>query len=262
MRSNILRQRLQQGAPTLGTHIHTTWPSMVEAIGHTGHYDYVEFVAEYAPFDLHDLDNLGRAGDLYDLSMMIKVDAEHRAYVAQRAVGSGFHSVLFADVRSAEDAAECVRCVRADHPDEGGTYGVATRRFTYMGYGGSKAYVEALRDVVVVVMIEKQSAVDQLEEILDVDGVDMIQWGSADYSMNIGRPGERTIPEVLEAQEFIFRKALEKGVPPRVELNALDGSQQPFLDMGVRHFCIGTDVTILHSWWDDNGAQLRNELKG
>ena len=31
----------------------------------------------------------------------------------------------------------------------------------------------------------------------------MIQWGSADYSMNIGRPGERTIPEVLEAQEFI-----------------------------------------------------------
>ena len=130
---------------------------MVEAIGHTGHYDYVEFVAEYAPFDLHDLDNLGRAGDLYDLSMMIKVDAEHRAYVAQRAVGSGFHSVLFADVRSAEDAAECVRCVRADHPDEGGTYGVATRRFTYMGYGGSKAYVEALRDVVVVVMIEKQS---------------------------------------------------------------------------------------------------------
>jgi 2-keto-3-deoxy-L-rhamnonate aldolase RhmA len=241
MRPNILRQRLQQGAPTLGTHIHTTWPSMVEAIGHTGHYDYVEFVAEYAPFDLHD--------------------AEHRAYVAQRAVGSGFHSVLFADVRSAEDAAECVRCVRADHPDEGGTYGVATRRFTYMGYGGSKAYVEALRDVVVVVMIEKQSAVDQLEEILDVDGVDMIQWGSADYSMNIGRPGERTIPEVLEAQEFIFRKALEKGVPPRVELNALDGSQQPFLDMGVRHFCIGTDVTILHSWWDDNGAQLRNELK-
>ena len=63
--------------------------------------------------------------------MMIKVDAEHRAYVAQRAVGSNFHSVLFADVRSAEDAAEYrVRCVRADHPDEGGTYGVATRRFT------------------------------------------------------------------------------------------------------------------------------------
>ena len=176
--------------------------------------------------------------------MMIKVDAEHRAYVAQRAVGSGFHSVLFADVRSAEEAAECVRWVRADHPDEGGTYGVGMRRFTFMGYGGTPDYVQALRDIVVVIMIEKQSAVDQLEEILAVDGVDMIQWGSADYSMNIGRPGERTIPEVLEVQEFIFRKSLEKRVPPRVELNALDGSQQPFLDMGVRHFCIGWDRFI------------------
>ncbi len=262
MRPNILRQKLQQGAPTLGTHVQSIWPSLIEAIGHTGHYDYVEFIAEYAPFDLHDLDNLGRAGDLYNLSMMIKVDAEHRAYVAQRAVGSGFHSVLFADVRSAEDAAECVRCVRADHPDEGGTYGVGMRRFTFMGYGGTPDYVQALRDIVVVVMIEKQSAVDQLEDILAVDGVDMIQWGAADYAMNIGKPGERTATEVLQAQEYVFRKALEAGVQPRAELRFLDGSQQPFLDMGVRHFCIGTDVTILHTWWDDNGAQLRAELQG
>jgi len=79
MRPNFLRQKLNNGEPTLGTHIHSTWPSIVEAIGHTGHYDYVEFVAEYGPFDLHDLDNLGRAGDLYDMSMMIKVDSEHRA---------------------------------------------------------------------------------------------------------------------------------------------------------------------------------------
>ena len=76
--------------------------------------------------------------------------------------------------------------------------------------------------------------------------------------MNIGRPGERTIPEVLRPRNSYFAALVRAAA---VELNALDGSQQPFLDMGVRHFCIGTDVTILHSWWDDNGAQLRNELK-
>ncbi|MEE3234994.1 MAG: aldolase/citrate lyase family protein [Candidatus Latescibacterota bacterium] len=259
MRPNFLRQKLNNGEPTLGTHIHSTWPSIVEAIGHTGHYDYVEFVAEYGPFDLHDLDNLGRAGDLYNMSMMIKVDSEHRAYVAQRAVGSGFHSVLFADVRSAEDVTECVRCVRADHPKEKGTYGVATRRFTYMGYGGSQAYVDALHDIVIVVMIEKESAVNQLEEILSVEGVDMIQWGSADYSMNIGRAGERTAPEVIEAQDYIFNKAKEMNIPARVELNSI-ADRQEHLDKGIRHFCIGTDVTILHQWWKENGARLRADL--
>ena len=57
-RQNILRQRLNDGEPTLSTHIHSVWPAEVEALGHTGIYDYVEFVAEYGPSDLHDLDNL------------------------------------------------------------------------------------------------------------------------------------------------------------------------------------------------------------
>src|SRR5678816_722731 len=92
MRPNKLRELLKANKPTLSTHIHTTWPSVVEAIGHTGLYDYVEFVGEYGPFDLHDLDNLARAGDIYDMSMQLKVDQEPRGFLAQRAIGSGFHS--------------------------------------------------------------------------------------------------------------------------------------------------------------------------
>ena len=67
MRPNKLRELLKSSKPTLSTHIHTTWPSVVEALGHTGLYDYVEFVGEYGPFDLHDLDNLARAGSSVDL---------------------------------------------------------------------------------------------------------------------------------------------------------------------------------------------------
>ena len=43
-------------------------------------------------------------------------------------------------------------------------------------------------------MIEKASAVEQLDEILAVPGVDMVQWGPADYSMSIGRSGEWNHP--------------------------------------------------------------------
>ena len=42
-----------------------------------------------------------------------------------------------------------MRIVRPETPEDKGTYGVATRRFTYMGYGGGKAYVQALREIVV-----------------------------------------------------------------------------------------------------------------
>ena len=46
VKPNILRQKLESGEPTLSTHIHSVWPSVIEALGHTGLYDYVEIVAE------------------------------------------------------------------------------------------------------------------------------------------------------------------------------------------------------------------------
>ena len=111
MRRNKLRELLKAGKPTLGTHLHSTWPSVVEAVGHSGMFDYVEFVAEYAPFELYALDDFCRAAELHDLSSMIKVDQEPRGFLASRAIGSGFHSILFADCRSAADVEECVRIV-------------------------------------------------------------------------------------------------------------------------------------------------------
>jgi 4-hydroxy-2-oxoheptanedioate aldolase len=222
-------------------------------------FDYVEFVAEYAPFDLYALDNFCRAVELFDMSAMIKVDQDPRSFLAQRGIGAGFQSVLFADCRSVEEVRQCVRIVRPDTPEDGGTYGVGMRRFTYMGYGGSPEYVQALRDVVVAIMIEKRSAVEQLEEILSVAGVDMIQWGPADYSMSIGRAGERNLPEVKAVERRVIDTALKMGVPPRAEISSVDQAKY-YLDLGVRHFCIGTDVSILYNWWKANGNDLRKAI--
>lgn len=260
MRVNTIRERLNAGLPTIGTHIHATWPSVVELIGHTGQYDYVEFVAEYGPYDLHDLDNLCRAAEIYNLGTMIKVDMPNNEFVTQRAIGSGFQSVLFADIRTAEDARNCVRYVRADTPEDGGTYGVATRRFTYMGYGGSAAYVKALQEIVIVLMLEKKPALDNLEEILAVPGVDMIQWGPADFAMSIGKAGQWGDPEVKAAEQKVIDTCLKMGVHPRIELGRADAAQR-YLDMGVRHFCIGTDVHILYDWWKNEGGALRKAVE-
>ena len=116
MRPNKFRELLNADKPTLATHIHGTWPSVVEVLAHTGIYDYVEFVGEYGPFDLHDLDNLCRAAELHDLGTMIKVDQEPRGFIASRAIGSGFQSVLFSDCRTVEEARECVRIARPETP--------------------------------------------------------------------------------------------------------------------------------------------------
>lgn len=252
MRPNKLRELISAGKPSVGTRVNNTWPSIVEAIGHTGMFDYVEFLAEYAPFDLYSLDNFCRTAELYGMSSMIKIDQDPRSFLAQRGIGAGFQSVLFADCRSIDDVRQCVRIVRPDTPEDKGLYGVGARRFAYMGYGGSPEYVQALRDVVVAIMIEKHSAVEQLEEILSIEGVDMIQWGPADYSMSSGRARQ----DVKDVEREVIETALKMGVPPRAEITSPEQAKY-YLDLGVRHFNIGTDLSILYNWWRVNGDDLR-----
>ena len=256
MRPNKLRQLLNANKPSVSTHIHTVWPSIVEAIGHTGVYDYIEFVAEYAPYDLHDLDNLCRAAELYDVGMMIKVDYDTHQFVGQRAIGSGFQSILFADCHNVDEARHCILSVRPDTKTDGGNFGVGMRRHAYMGYGGSPEYVEALRDTVVMLMIEKQGAVDQLEAILALPGLDMIQWGGADYSMNVDKAGQRGSAEIREVEEYVIKTALKHGIHPRAEIGTPQDADY-YLNLGVRHFCIGTDIAILFQWFKNNGEALR-----
>jgi len=259
VRPNKLRSLLDAGQPTIGTRVQSTWPSIIEVIGHTGVFDYVEFLAEYAPFDLYTLDNFCRAAELFGMTAMIKLDQEPRQFLAQRAIGAGFQSVLFADCRTVEDARACVRIVRPETPEDGGIYGVAMRRFAFMGYGGGPEYVQALRDVVLVLMIEKKTAVDHLEEILSVDGIDMVQWGPADYSLSIGRPGERGSPEVKAVERRVIETALSMGIPPRAEVHTVDQAKY-YLDLGVRHFSIGIDISILYDWLKHNGEDLRRVI--
>ena len=126
---------------------------------------------------------------------------------------------------------------------------------------GTTAFVKALDDAVIALMIEKDSAVQNLESLLSVKGVDMVQFGPADYSMSLGLTGQWDHPKVREAEKFVIETALKMGIAPRAEISHPDECARYF-DMGVKHFCIGWDVRILYNWWRTNGAGMRAMLTG
>ena len=108
-------------------------------------------------------------------------------------------------------------------------------------------------------MIEKAPAVENLDALLSVPGVDMVQFGPADYSMSIGLTGLWDHPRVQEAERFVIQTALKKGIAPRAEIGQPEDARK-YLDMGVKHFCIGWDVSILFNWFTTNGKAMRELL--
>ena len=219
--------------------------------------DYIEFSGEYAPYDLYALENFGRAIDLFDhMTSMMKIDQELRRYLASRALGSGIQNLLFARIQNAEEAQKAVAAARADTAQTKGFVGAGMRRDVgYVLGPGSEAFVQSLQEGVVAVMIEKQTAIEDLEAILAVDGIDMVQFGPADYSMSIGMPGQWKHPKVVGAQKYMIQTAIRMGVRPRVELWDVEEAA-PYLDMGVKDFCIGWDVFTVYNYCKHQGEAL------
>jgi 4-hydroxy-2-oxoheptanedioate aldolase len=234
---------------------------MVEVIGYTGMFDYVEIVAEYAPYSLFSLDNIGRAIELFDnMCGLIKVEQESRTHLAVRAISSGIQNILFSDIRSVAEAEECIKAVRAETPSTGGLHGARHGRDVRVHLeAGSPAFIQSLEDSVIAFMIEKKGAVENLESILALKGVDMVQFGPGDYSMSIGKA--KNGPEVAEAQRHMIKTALKLGIAPRAEINNPQEAEA-YLNMGVKHFCLGTDVTTIYNWCKENGSRVRDMLKG
>jgi len=258
LRENRLRELMRKGEPTIGTRILITWPGVVELIGYTGMFDYVEFTSEYAPYDLYDLDNLARSAELTGMSSMIKVDQEPRTYLAGRALSAGIQNILFTDIRTIQDAEEAVRAVRTEPKGISGFR--MDRRVGYVSSIASPAdVVKMCDDAVVALMIEKKSAVENLEEILSVEGVDMVQFGPVDYSISIGQPGEVKHLKVKEAELKTIKIALSMDVAPRVEIMDPKLAEE-YMKLGVRNFSIGTEVSILYRWWKENGGKLKETL--
>lgn len=260
MRENRLRRLLREGKPSLGTRLNNAVPNLVEIIGDSGKYDYVEFVAEYTPWTLYDLDNIGRAIELSpNFTGMIKMERSAQWHLAVRAFSAGIQNMLFTDVRNADDAREVVTMVRPETPTDGGTHGQAGGRA--LRGSGLDEVSQAYRDSVIVLMIEKKGAVENIESILDVPGIDMIQFGPSDYSMSVGLAGQRMHPSVLEARTHVNKVALKKGVQPRAELT--DPSEaEHYLEYGVRHFCMAPDVAILARYYNQQGGAMRELLGG
>ena len=260
MKENKLRYLLNNNLPSLSTRILSTWPLITEAVGSTSNFDYIEFVAEYSPFIQSDLENICRAAELNNMSSMIKVDFQNRAFVAQKALASGFQAILFTDHKTAEEVKETLFVIRPDTPEDGGRFGRPNRRF--IGFSQNipqMDYAKMVRETVVAIMIEKKEALDNLEEICSIPGVDMVQFGFSDYSMSNGWNAIQHVSEYQAAERKMIEIALKNGVLPRCQANTPEEAKY-YVDLGVKHICLGDELRTNLMYWKTSGGELRTMI--
>lgn len=255
---NHLRDCLKGNELILATRINSTWPMVAETAGATGLYDYIEFLGEYAPYDQYALENIARACELHGMSCIMKVDYASRDYVAQRALASGFQGILFTDHTTGEEVRDTLSKVRPASPQYGGKLGYVNRRwYRNEGFKNQMSYADEVSRCVMGFMIEKVAAVEHIEEICKVPGVDFIQFGPADYSMNAGFNAKEDKDRIREVEQKVIETALRNHVSPRVEINSADEAKK-YVDMGVRHFALGSELRMAKTFWTEEGKRMKD----
>ena len=122
-------------------------------------------------------------------------------------------------------------------------------------------HASRLDDIVLAFMIEKEEAMEHIEEICSIPGVDMLQFGPSDYAMSAGMNRSEHIDKLKELERKMIKTALEHGIAPRCEIQFPEDAQY-YIDLGVRHFSLGDQFKIQKTFWEKEGRKIRNIADG
>lgn len=255
---NAFKAALAQGEQQLGFWLGLCNPLSAELLGHCG-YDWLLVDGEHAPNDMPDiLAQLQAVGNTGAHPVVRLVDDNPAAI--KQALDIGAQTLLIPMVETAEQARELVSAV---HYPPRGRRGVGTALARAARWNLSDDYFDtASRELCLLIQIETVKGVDNLDEILAVEGVDGVFIGPADLAASLGHlndPGHPAVESVIATTiEKIRAAGLAAGTLATNTATAQRRAQQgcQFIALGVDTLALAQQaVALRRAFAGDNAAQ-------
>jgi len=239
MRENLLKSIWREGGTVVNGWLHVPSSFSAEVMAHAG-WDSLTIDMQHGPVDYESLVPMLQAISTTDTVPVVRVLWNDPGLI-MRVLDAGCYAVICPMINTREEAEAFVGACR--YPPEGyrsfGPY-----RATL--YGGQDYTEHANETVVTMAMIETEEALDNLEEITGVQGLDAVFVGPSDLGQNLGYgPGtDREEPEVLEAIERILAAAREHGLTAGIFTGTPEYASR-MVEKGFRFVTISSDARLM-----------------
>ena len=239
---NRFKAALRDGRPQIGVWNSLGGPTACEVLASRG-FDWVVVDTEHAPVDVMDvLPALQTIAGYPGVSAVVR-PAIGDWVVIKRLLDLGAQTLLVPYVQSAEEAEDLVRAMR--YPPRG-VRGVAGQSRASR-FGLVEGYArDADEELCLIVQVETRPALDALEAIATVEGVDGVFIGPSDLAASLGHPGEPMHPEVVAAIEGAIERLKAVGVPAGI-LTLNGDFARRCMELGAAFTAVATDVGLLVS---------------
>lgn len=256
MTNNPVKKALIEKKLTLGTWIQLGHPGIAEIFANSG-FDWIVADCEHTDIDIGCFYGLIRGVYGRGTVMLARV-RENSTLEIRQALDAGAGGVIVPMVNSAEEAKNAVKAAKFP-PD--GIRGSAYFRANNWGIDAEAYAKYANSDIAVVVMIETKEAVENIEEILMVDGIDGIFIGSYDLSASYGIVGQIDHPimkaAIAKVTEACKRKERAVGL---LIIAPTEDSIKRAVDDGFTFIALGMDTIFLDHTCRSILATARNVI--
>jgi len=235
-----LIENLKNNTFSVGPFSKSSDPSIIECMGLAG-FDFLVIDLEHSPNTIESAQNLVRAALLHKMTPIIRVGENNESLIS-KVLDIGAQGVQVPQIGNKKDA---IKVVEAAKFSPLGMRGVCryVRAAGYSSIDKNIYFEESNQNTLVILQIEGKEGIENLDGILDVDGIDIIFIGPYDLSQSLGVPGQINHPKVLDAMKSVVNKAKLKNKIVGTFVESLEDLKM-WKELGVLYLSYKVDVGI------------------
>ncbi len=244
------RKRLINGEQLIGTLVSLPSPEVVELLAKCG-FDWLFIDAEHGAFDTLQMQHMLQAAANYS-PCLIRV-ASHEIVAIKKALDIGAAGIIVPQINTVQEATAAVSA--AKYPAQGHR-GIGLARAHEYGLSFATHIETANQETCIVIQAETRGAIENIDAIAAIEGVDAILIGPYDLSANLGHTGHVSHPEVVGAIEKVEQACIQN----QKQLGYFGVNAEavrPYMDRGFTLITVGVDSMMLLS----EAQSILNDLK-
>ncbi len=255
MKENKVKKALKEGKLVIGTMVSEIRSPGIAQMLATAGFDFMIIDSEHSSFSIQTVADLILATKAADITCIVRVPNKKGHHFLSRPLDAGAQGLLVPQVETKEEVIEIIKATKY-YPL--GQRGMALRRAhsDFVKSDASEITKSANEETLIITQIESKKAIDNLDSLLSVEGVDAALIGPNDLSQTLGIPGQTNHPTEIEYISKMVKICKKHNVAPGIHLGSVEALKK-WIDEGMKLIVVSNDISMIV----DTGARLVRELR-
>lgn len=242
MKTNPLRRLLSQGQPVFGTMVQEVRNASIGQLMALAGCDFVFFDMEHGPFNLETVADMIRVTRLAGATPLVRVpDAEY--HLMCRPLDAGAQGIMIPRVETRSQVEHIVECVK--YPPRGKRGASVNKGHNdFMAQNLWEFTEQANLENLIILQIERQQAVEHIEDLLSVPGVDAALIGPNDTALSMGLRDDDMLGALEESIQHVLNVSIAQHVACGIHISNLEWLAE-WRRRGMQILCYSSDLLFL-----------------